>query len=133
MRRNVVLLSTLLALIAALLAGLIWVTVPGPLARLLPAGAVATRVGQVSGGRLRIVARLDENQSHYAVYDHLSARGWTLRQFSGPRQDHDLVYTRSSLGGYLLETAMLVQVDDARRSVTILYQVCVRGLSCGLR
>jgi hypothetical protein len=133
MGRNVVLPAILLALLVALLAGMLWVSLPGPLAGLLPDGAVATRVGQVSGGRLRIVARLDESQSHYAVYDHLSARGWTQRHFSGPRQEHDQVYTRSSLGGYLVETAMLVQIDDARRSVTILYQICVRGLSCGLR
>jgi hypothetical protein len=134
MRREIVLPAALAALLLALLLGAAWgLLAPTPAAWLAPPGATIVRVDQLSLGRERVVMRLGERQNRYDVYEHLSAGGWRLRRLNVTRQDSDQIYFRHSVGGYMLEVALVVQVDDDHHMLTILYQRCLRRITCGIR
>jgi hypothetical protein len=134
MRREIVLPTACAALLCAMLAVGVWFALtPVSLATLLPPGATIMRVEQVGGGRERIAVHLSDRQDRYDVDDHLIKSGWSRRRFGVIREDSDYIYTRSSLRGYVYEMALVVQVDDARHTLTILYQRCLRGVSCGMR
>jgi hypothetical protein len=134
MRREIVLPAALVALLLTMLVGGAWgLLAPTPATWLAPAGATILRVEQLSMGRERVVMRLAERQNRYDVYEHLSAAGWRLRRSTGIRQETDQVYFRNSMGGYMLEVALVVQADEDRRTLTVLYQRCVRRLTCGIR
>jgi uncharacterized protein (DUF58 family) len=134
MRREIVLPTAFGALLCAMLAVGVWFALtPASLAALLPPGATMTRVEQVGGERQRIAVRLSDRQNRYDVYDHLIKSGWSRRRFGVIREDSDYIYTRSSLRGYVYEMALVVQADDARHTLTILYQRCLRRVTCGIR
>jgi hypothetical protein len=134
MRREIVLPAALAALLLILaVSGTWWLLAPSSATWLVPPGATIVRVEQLSTGRERIAVRLADRQNRYDVYEHLNADGWRLRQSNGPRQESDQVYFRNSLGGYMLEVAMVVQADDDRHTLMILYQRCLRRVTCGIR
>jgi hypothetical protein len=133
MRREIMLPTALAALLCAMLAVGIWGALTPLLAALLPPGAEIIEVQQVGGGRQRILVRLSDRQNRYDLYDHLIKSGWSRRRFGVIREDSDYIYTRSSLRGYVYEMALVVQADDARHTLTILYQRCLRRVTCGIR
>jgi hypothetical protein len=134
MRREIVLPAALVVLLLALVLGGAWgLLAPSPATWLIPEGAAILRVEQLGMGRERIVVRMGERQNRYDIYAHLNAGGWRLRRLNSIREETDQVYFRNSLGGYLLEVALVVQADDDRHTLTILYQRCLRRLTCGIR
>jgi hypothetical protein len=134
MRREIVLPAALAALLLALALGGAWALLaPSAATWLVPPGATIVRIDQLSLGRERIAVRMGERQNRYDIYEHLNASGWRLRVANGPRQESDQIYFRNSMGGYMLEVAMVVQADEDRHTLMILYQRCLRRITCGIR
>jgi hypothetical protein len=134
-RRDLLLASGMVALICALLLGAAWaLLVASPLPRdLLPPDAVVARVQPQGGGRSLIVARLGPRQGRQDLYAHLTAQGWRLRRVNVLPEDEDQVYFRRSMGGHMLEVAIVAPAGRARGAVAIAYSRCVRRLTCGWR
>jgi hypothetical protein len=134
-RRDLLLASGIAGLLCALLLGASWalLAVPPVPRDLLPADAVLAQVQSQGGGRSLVVARLGPRQGRQALYEHLTARGWRLRRVNVSPEDEDQIYFRRSVGGHLLEVAIVAQTGQGRSAVTISYSRCVRRLTCSWR
>ena len=115
-----------------LLGGVGLLLMPTTAPRILPAGAVVTRIARHGPGRLTLEVQLPQRQSAQSVYGHLTATGWRSRRLNIDRHDDDRTFVRRSARGYMLET-VIVQRHERRGRLTLLYQRCIWRVSCSWR
>jgi hypothetical protein len=122
-------------LFCALLLGAAWALLVAPTLppNLLPADAVVARVQPQGIGRSFVLARLGPRQGRQDLYAHLTAQGWRLRRVNVLPDDEDQIYFRRSMGGHLLEVAIVAPAGRGRGAVTVAYSRCLRRLTCGWR
>lgn len=134
-RRDLLLASTMAGLLCALLLAGAWglLAAPPVPADLLPASATVTQVRRQGFGRSLVLAQLGPRQGRHDLYAHLTARGWRLRRVNQLPDDEDQVYFRRSMGGYMLEVAIVAPAGEGRGVVAVAYSRCVRRVSCSWR
>lgn len=135
MRRDLLLVSAMAGLICAVLLGGSWALLmssPVPPDLLPPDATLIQRQAQ-GGGRSLLLARLGPRQGRHDLYAHLTAHGWRMRRVNVLPDDQDQIYFRRSMGGYLLEVAIVTPTGQGRGAVAITYTRCVRRLTCSWR
>lgn len=131
MRRSLPLAAALAGLLCALLLGAAAAALAAPPAPadLVPPDAALAHVERMGGGRTLVVARLAPRRGLHALHSHLAAGGWRLRRVNALPEDEGQTYFRRSVGGYLLEVAIVTRAAGGG-PVSITYWRCVRHLSC---
>jgi hypothetical protein len=134
MRRDLLLGWALAALLASLVLGAVWglLALPALPDDLLPAEATIAQV-QSRGASQQVTARLAPRQGLQSIYKHLTQRGWNMRRVNLVPEDESRTYFRRSMGGYLLEVAIVERPGAQRDVVTIAYRRCLRHLTCAWR
>jgi hypothetical protein len=134
-RRDLMLASGMAGLFCALLLAAAWgLLVVPPLPRdLLPPDATVAQVRPQGLGRSLVLAQLGPRQGRHDLYAHLTAQGWRLRRVNVLPDDADQIYFRRSMGGYVLEVAIVAPAGQGRGLVAVAYSRCVRHISCSWR
>jgi hypothetical protein len=134
MRRDLLPIAVLAALLCGLALAAAWALLAAPPvpARLLPADAVIAHTQPLAGGRRLVVARLAPRQGLHHLYRHFTEQGWRLGRANLLPEDDQQVYLRRSLGGYVLEVAVVAPASG-RDGVAVTYLRCLRHVTCGRR
>lgn len=135
MRRRVLLIVGAVALLCGLVASaaLALLVAPPVPPNLLPPDAVVAQVERAGAGQRRVFARLAQRGGLHDLHKHLTDNGWRLRRVNVLPEDDGQLYFRRSVGGYLLEVALVEPSGRGRGGVVVTYRRCVRHVTCAWR